>query len=62
MVRVGFAADPSWPQELTFALLSTESAPQVTRRWLPILTQLEQELGIKVKHTLATDKQLAAQK
>jgi phosphonate transport system substrate-binding protein len=55
MVRVGFAADPNWPQEMTFALLSTESAPQVTRRWLPILMQLEKDLGLKVKHTLATD-------
>ena len=24
------AADPTWPKELTFALLSTESAPEVT--------------------------------
>jgi phosphonate transport system substrate-binding protein len=27
------AADLSWPKELTFALLSTESAPEVGRRW-----------------------------
>jgi phosphonate transport system substrate-binding protein len=49
------AADPSWPQELTFALLSTESAPEVTRRWEPILAQLEKDLGIKVKPVMASD-------
>jgi phosphonate transport system substrate-binding protein len=48
-------ADPTWPQELTFALLSTESAPEVTRRWEPILAQLAQDLGIKVKPVMATD-------
>jgi phosphonate transport system substrate-binding protein len=52
---VSRAADPSWPQEITFALLSTESAPQVTRRWTPILTQLEKALGLKIKSTMATD-------
>jgi ABC-type phosphate/phosphonate transport system substrate-binding protein len=36
----GFAADPSWPKEVTFALLSTESAPDIIRRWRPILAQL----------------------
>ena len=49
------AADPSWPKELTFALLSTESAPEVTRRWEPVLAQLEKDLGIKVKHVMASD-------
>jgi phosphonate transport system substrate-binding protein len=49
------AADPSWPNELTFALLSTESAPEVARRWTPILAQLERDLSIKVKHVSATD-------
>jgi phosphonate transport system substrate-binding protein len=49
------AADPTWPKELTFALLSTESAPEVTRRWEPILAQLEKDLGIKVKHVMASD-------
>src|SRR5215475_6354081 len=49
------AADPSWPKELTFALLSTESAPEVTRRWEPILVQLEKDLGVKVKHVMASD-------
>jgi phosphonate transport system substrate-binding protein len=49
------AADPTWPQELTFALLSTESAPEVTRRWEPILAQLEKNLGIKVKPVMASD-------
>jgi phosphonate transport system substrate-binding protein len=51
----GFAADPSWPKEVTFALLSTESAPDIIRRWSPILAQLEKDLGIKVKHVSATD-------
>jgi phosphonate transport system substrate-binding protein len=49
------AADPSWPNEVTFAILSTESAPEITRRWGPVLAQLEKDLGIKVKHTTATD-------
>jgi len=49
------AADPSWPKELTFALLSTESAPEVTRRWEPILGQLEKDLGVKVKPIMASD-------
>ena len=49
------AADPTWPKELTFALLSTESAPEVTRRWEPILAQLEKDLGVKVKHVMASD-------
>ena len=50
-----FAADPTWPKELTFALLSTESAPEVTRRWEPILAQLEKDLGVKVKPVMASD-------
>jgi phosphonate transport system substrate-binding protein len=49
------AADPTWPKELTFALLSTESAPEVTRRWEPILVQLEKDLGVKVKPIMASD-------
>ena len=49
------AGDPSWPKELTFALLSTENAAEVGRRWAPIITQLEKDLGVKVKYTTATD-------
>jgi phosphonate transport system substrate-binding protein len=49
------AADPTWPKEITFALLSTESSPEIARRWTPILTQLEKDLGIHVKHVMATD-------
>jgi phosphonate transport system substrate-binding protein len=49
------AADPSWPHELTFALLSTENAAEITRRWGPILAQLEKDLGVKVKAATATD-------
>jgi phosphonate transport system substrate-binding protein len=50
-----FAADPSWPKELTFALLSTESAPEVGRRWTPVLDQLSKDLGIALKQVAATD-------
>jgi phosphonate transport system substrate-binding protein len=49
------AADPTWPKELTFALLSTENAAEITRRWGPILAQLEKDLGVKVKAATATD-------
>ncbi len=49
------ATDPSWPKELTFALLSTENASDITRRWGPILAQLEKDLGVKVKAVTATD-------
>ena len=52
--RVG-ATDPSWPKEVTFGLLSTENAAEITRRWSPILAQLEKDLGIKVKAVTATD-------
>jgi phosphonate transport system substrate-binding protein len=49
------AADASWPKELVFALLSTESAPEVGRRWTPILDQLSKDLGIPVKQVASTD-------
>jgi len=49
------ATDPSWPKEITFALLSTENAAEITRRWGPILAQLEKDLGVKVKSVTATD-------
>jgi phosphonate transport system substrate-binding protein len=49
------ATDPSWPKEITFALLSTENVSDITRRWGPILAQLEKDLGIKVKPVTATD-------
>ncbi|HEV3349481.1 MAG TPA: phosphonate ABC transporter substrate-binding protein [Methylomirabilota bacterium] len=49
------ATEPSWPKEITFALLSTENAAEITRRWGPILAQLEKDLGIKVKAVNATD-------
>jgi phosphonate transport system substrate-binding protein len=49
------ANDPSWPKEITFALLATENAAEITRRWGPILAQLEKDLGIKVKAATATD-------
>jgi phosphonate transport system substrate-binding protein len=57
LVVVGAAGanDPSWPKEVTFALLSTENASEITRRWSPILAQLEKDLGIKVKAATATD-------
>ena len=49
------AQDPSWPKELTFALLSTENAAEITRRWQPIISQLEKDLRVKVKPVTATD-------
>src|ERR671931_570531 len=49
------AADPSWPREITFALLSTENASEITRRWGPILAELEKDLGVPVKSVTATD-------
>ena len=49
------AQDASWPKELTFALLSTESAAEVTRRWGPIIAQLEKDLRVRIKSTTATD-------
>jgi phosphonate transport system substrate-binding protein len=49
------AQDPSWPKELTFALLSTENAAEITRRWGPIVAQLEKDLKVKVKTATATD-------
>ena len=49
------AADPTWPKEITFALLSTEAANEVIRRWGPVLSQLEKDLGITVKYVSATD-------
>jgi len=52
--RVG-ATDLSWPKEVTFGLLSTENAAEITRRWGPILAQLEKDLGVKVKPVTATD-------
>ena len=49
------AQDPSWPKELTFALLSTENAAEITRRWAPIVAQLEKDLRLHVKAVTATD-------
>src|SRR5215510_5374855 len=45
----------TWPKEITFALLSTENAAEITRRWAPILAQLEKDLNVKVKPVTATD-------
>jgi phosphonate transport system substrate-binding protein len=49
------AQDASWPKELTFALLSTESSAEITRRWGPIVAQLEKDLRVRVKHVTSTD-------
>ena len=49
------AQDPAWPKELTFALLSTENASEITRRWGPIIAHLERDLKVKVKSATATD-------
>jgi phosphonate transport system substrate-binding protein len=55
LIGVAHGADPSWPKEVTFGLLSTENAAEITRRWSPILAQLEKDLGVKVKQVTATD-------
>jgi phosphonate transport system substrate-binding protein len=52
---VARGADASWPKELTFALLSTENAAEIGRRWGPIVGQLEKDLGVRVKYVTATD-------
>jgi phosphonate transport system substrate-binding protein len=52
---VAVAQDASWPKELTFALLSTENAADISRRWGPIIGQLEKDLKVKIKHVTATD-------
>jgi len=49
------AQDTSWPREVTFALLSTENAAEITRRWGSILAHLEKDLGVKVKAATATE-------
>jgi phosphonate transport system substrate-binding protein len=49
------AQDPGWPKELTFALLSTENAAEIARRWGPIIAHLERDLHVKIKATTATD-------
>jgi phosphonate transport system substrate-binding protein len=49
------AQDATWPKELTFALLSTENAAEITRRWGPIIAQLEKDLRVRVKAVTATD-------
>src|SRR5919198_1239052 len=55
LVPLARAGDPSWPREITFALLSTENASEITRRWGPILAELEKDLGVPVKSVTATD-------
>src|SRR4029450_3003703 len=55
LVGVANGADPSWPKEATFGLLSTENAAEITRRWAPILAQLEKDVGGRVKQVTAPD-------
>jgi phosphonate transport system substrate-binding protein len=55
LVPLARAGDPSWPRDITFALLSTENASEITRRWGPILAELEKDLGVPVKSVTATD-------
>ena len=55
LTGIANANDPSWPKEVTFGLLSTENASEITRRWGPILAQLEKDLGVKIKPATATD-------
>src|SRR5262245_8843823 len=49
------AQDATWPKEVTFALLSTENAAEITRRWAPVIAQLEKDLNVKIKPSTATD-------
>ena len=49
------AQDAAWPKEMTFALLSTENAAEITRRWGPIIAQLEKDLKVRIKPVTATD-------
>src|SRR5215467_14555935 len=49
------AQDATWPKEVTFALLSTENAAEITRRWAPVIAQLEKDLNVKIKPATATD-------
>ena len=53
------AADPAWPKEMTFTIMSTENPAEVTRRWGPILAQLEADLGVKVKPVVADFRTIA---
>lgn len=43
-----WAADPSWPKMMTFTIMATQNPTEVTRRWGPILAQLEADLGVRV--------------
>jgi phosphonate transport system substrate-binding protein len=47
------AADPSWPHTMTFTIMATENPAEVTRRWGPILAQLEADLGVQVLPVVA---------
>jgi phosphonate transport system substrate-binding protein len=49
----GGAADPSWPKTMTFTIMATENPAEVTRRWGPILAQLEADLGVQVLPVVA---------
>jgi len=49
----GRAADPTWSKEMTFTIMATENPAEVTRRWGPILAQLEADLGVKVRPVVA---------
>ncbi len=48
-------ADPSWPKEINFGMLSTESSIEIAKRWTPVLEQLERDLGVRVKPFFSTD-------
>jgi phosphonate transport system substrate-binding protein len=49
----GRGADPTWPKTMTFTIMATESPAEVTRRWGPILAQLEADLGVQVLPVVA---------
>ena len=53
IVTPGWAADPSWPKTMTFTIMATENPAEVTRRWGPVLAQLEADLGVQVLPVVA---------
>jgi phosphonate transport system substrate-binding protein len=54
-----WAADPTWPKEMSFTIMSTENPAEVARRWGPILAQLETDLGVKVTPVVADFRTIA---
>jgi phosphonate transport system substrate-binding protein len=49
------AAEKGWPKELTFGLIPTESASNITERYEGLAKHIEKQLGVPVKMQTATD-------